>query len=168
MTHEEHTMPTLATIEKTNGTKIKKYEPFFEEPFAEFAALRRAMMRSFFDPLTVFEPSSLDFAPALNLYEKDGAYTLECALPGYRKEDIKVETSGDSVTISGSYAHEQAEEKAHYHRKEVRRGSFSRTIALPQEVDADKVAATLENGMLTVTLRTSKAIHSKSIPISAG
>ncbi len=160
-------MQTLATTKKNGGAHAAPANPLIDDFFGNIAAMRRAMMRSFFDPITLPE-MALDTMPAVNLYEKDGTYTLECAVPGYRKEDIKVDASGDVVTIGGSYERENSDEKAHYHRREVRRGSFTRSIALPQEIDPDKVTAKITDGMLTVTLRPSKAVRSKAIPVTAG
>ncbi len=48
----------------------------------------------------------------------------------------------------------------------MRQGSFTRTVALPQEVDPEQVAAKIENGMLKITLHPTKAIKSKTIPIT--
>lgn len=147
-------------VKKANGTT-----PAFEDPFTAFNAMRRAMMHSFFEPIVAPELAG-EMVPAINLYEKDGTYVVECALPGYKKDDITIEASGDTLTITGTYSSEKAEEKPHYHRREMRHGSFARTIALPQEVDAEKIAATFENGLLKVTLPAAKAIKAKSIPIT--
>jgi HSP20 family protein len=143
----------------------KKGEMLFEDPFATFGAMRRAMMRALLEPGFVPEPI-MESAPALDLYEKDGTYRIDCALPGYKKDDIRVEASGDAITIAGSYDREKSEEKANYHRREVRRGSFSRTVALPQEIDPNSITANFEDGMLKLTMQPTKAIKSKTIAIS--
>jgi HSP20 family protein len=153
-------MPTLAP-EKANGTSL---QPAYVDPFASFTTMRRAMVHSLLEPI-VARTFEIDIVPAVNLYEKGGFYTLECALPGYKKNDITVEANGDTVTISGSFSQEKTDEKQ-YHRRELRRGSFIRTVGLPQEIDSDKVTAIFENGILTVTLSPTKAVKAKSIPIS--
>jgi len=66
-----------------------------------------------------------------------------------------------------SYADEKTEEKQNYHRREVKHGSFSRTVGLPHEIDPNQVAASFENGMLKLTLHPTKAVERKKIPISA-
>jgi HSP20 family protein len=162
----------MATLTKTNGgakpATVSPLTEFYFEPFTALTNMRR-MMDSFFDtmslPQTAFGP--LNTQPQANVYEKDGAYTIECAVPGYKKDDITVEARGNEVTISGKYSEEKAEDQKQYRRREMRQGSFSRTIAFAEDVDADKVAAALENGMLKVTVHPIKATTAKNIPITA-
>jgi HSP20 family protein len=161
----------MATLTKANGGTKPTTSPlteFYFEPFTAFTNMRR-MMDSFFDtmslPQAAFGP--LTTQPNANVYEKDGAYTIECAVPGYKKDDITVEARGNEVTISGKYSEEKAEEQKQYRRREMRQGSFSRTIAFPEDIDSDKVAAALENGMLQVTVHPVKPATAKKIPITA-
>ena len=160
------------TPQKTNGGALaqrptvaaRPLRIFTRDPFRNFETMRQ-MMDSMFDAAALPELRN-ELEPAINLYEKDGAYTLECAVPGYKKEDITVEARGDEVMISGSYSQEKTEEKNHYHRQEIRGGSFSRTVALPQDVDPEQVAAKLENGILKIELHPTKAIKTKTIPVT--
>ncbi len=162
---------TTQITEKTNvapatpkhAVAARPFSLLAGDPFRSFDAMRQ-LMDSFFEGRT--PPQLGEIEPAINLYEKDGTYTLECALPGYKKEDITVEARGDQVTISGSFSQEKTENKNYYHRHELRQGSFTRTVALPQEVDPDQVAAKLENGMLKVTLHPTITIKSKTVPIT--
>ena len=163
---------TTQTPAKPNGAPATQQPPVAVHPLSLFARdpfrsleMMRQMMDSFFDSAT-FPGMRAELEPAVNLYEKDGTYTIECAVPGYKKDDITVEARGDQVTISGSYSQEQNEKKNEYHRRELRQGSFTRTIALPQEVDPEKVVAKLESGMLKITLQPMKAIKSKTIPVT--
>lgn len=151
----------------TTTTKDAKSAPALSDPFAAMREMRSAMLRSFFEPLALqrFDGES---KPAINLKEQDGTYYLECALPGYKKDDVSVELTGDTVSISGSYKEEKRDEQAHYHRRELRQGSFARTIELPDEIDVDKAGATFENGMLRLTLPASKTNAKKKIPIGGG
>jgi HSP20 family protein len=137
---------------------------FARDPFRNFEAMRQ-MMDPMFDTKLLPEFGT-EFEPAVNLYESDGAYTLECAVPGYSKDDIKVDARADRVTIAGSYSHEKSNRRNHYHRMEIRQGSFVRTVVLPQEIDTERIAAKLENGLLTIRLRPTKAIESKSVPVT--
>lgn len=153
----------LPASQKT-APAVRPFSLFAQDPFRSFESMRQ-MMDSLFEARG-FPGFATDLEPAINLFEKDGTYTVECALPGYKKDDITVEARGDQVTISGSYSQEKTEDKNRYHRHELRHGSFSRTIALPQEVDPDHVTANLENGMLKVTLQPTKTIASKKIPVT--
>ena len=164
----------MTTIEKTNGAKVvapAKPEPLFgdfifSEQFPAFDAMRRFMSTAsdFWFPQE-FRPRFWS-VPAVNLYEKNGDYMLECSVPGYEKEDLKIETSGDAVKISGTYSHEKSDKKPTFHRQEVQYGSFTRTIPLPQEIDPDKISAKLEKGVLKLTLHPLKAVAVKTIPIN--
>lgn len=103
--------------------------------------------------------------PALDLYEKDGKYVTELAVPGYKNSDINVEVNGNVLSISGKYDESTTKEDAKYHRREIRRGSFSRSISLPQELDANSVTANVERGILTVTAAPTKPMAAKKIPV---
>lgn len=148
--------------QKSNVT-ARPFSLFARDPFRNFETLRQ-MMDSLFEGAPLPDIGQMS-GPAINLYEKDGTYMIECAVPGYKKDDVKVEARGDQVVISGSYSQEQNEEKNQYHRRELRQGSFTRTVVLPQEVDPDRVTAKLEDGMLKIELHPTKAIKSKTIPV---
>ena len=162
----------IQTAGKPNGTSvvpkqavaIRPFSVFNRDPFRTFDGMRQ-LMDELFDA-RVSRELGTELEPAINVYEKDGDYTIECAVPGYKKDDITVEARGDEVTISGTYSEEKTDDKNHYHRHEMRQGSFSRTVALPQDVDPEHVAAKLENGMLKITLHPTKAIKSKTIPVT--
>jgi len=161
---------TTQLPERTNGSSAVQKPAqaptlFGREAGRNFEALRQWMDSFFGSP--AFPAVAFETEPAVNLYEKDGGYTLECAVPGYKKDDIAVEARGDQVTISGSYSQEKSEEKNQYHRREWRKGSFLRNVLLPQEIDPEQVSAKLENGMLTVSLRPTKVLKSKTIPIAS-
>jgi HSP20 family protein len=129
-------------------------------------ALLDQMFDSFFDwrlPATRFS-----YAPApLDLYEKDGKYVVEMSVPGFEAKDINVEVSGGSVSISGEHKAELERKDARYHRREMRRGSFARTIVLPQDLDANAVTAKIDKGILTVELTPLKPIAPKKISVSS-
>ena len=127
---------TTQTTAKANGVPVVQKElPANRllrrfDPFWGFEMMRE-MMESLFDPMTTLPDWANALGAAVNLYETDGVYMLECAVPGYAKDDITVEARGDHVVVSGAYSHEKSEVKKHFHRKEIRQGSFTRTIALP-------------------------------------
>lgn len=77
---------------------------------------------------------------------------MRAEVPGVKKEDLDVSTTDNTVTIKGSTRHEEKEEKGDYYRSEITRGSFSRTVALPSEVDSAKAKARYKDGILELTL----------------
>lgn len=158
---------------KANGGSAVSTPPpareFLWEPFPTISNMRR-LMDSFFD--TTWVPrgafGSFETMPQTNVYEKDGTYTIECALPGYKKDDVTVETKGNEVTITGKFAEEKAEEEKQYRRRELRRGSFTRTVDFPQEIDRERVTAVLENGLLKVEVHPLEKVEGKKVPVTGG
>jgi HSP20 family protein len=109
------------------------------------------------------------FTPSVDVSEDDKQVKVTAELPGMDEKDIDVSLSKDSLTIKGEKKEEKEEKKKDYYRMERSYGSFSRTIALPVEVDTDKVRAEFRKGILTVTMpKTSKAIEeTKKISVKA-
>lgn len=103
--------------------------------------------------------------PPMDLYEKDGKYVLELAVPGYDSKEIHAEVNAGTVTVTGSHAETAEKKDAKFYRKEIRKGTFTRTVTLPQDIDADKVDAKVEKGLLTLTLAPFKPIAAKKIAI---
>lgn len=91
------------------------------------------------------------FTPAMNVWEDEGRYILEADVPGFRMTDIEVSVLGDEVTIKGARK-SSTSETATLLRRERRDGEFERTFTLPKVVASDKVEATLNDGVLLVTL----------------
>ena len=108
------------------------------------------------------------FQPALNIYTDKGNLVLEAALPGVEKKDIHIHATRDSISLSGEYRKETREDKDKYYHSEIRQGSFQRKVALPAEVQSEKVSATLNDGILRVTmpLVDSAALLGVQVPVS--
>lgn len=107
--------------------------------------------------------AALTAAPALDMYEKNGKYMLDLAVPGYEPSEINIEVNGNTVTISGTHTETGEKKDAKYHRREIRKGSFMRVVTLPQDIDVNNVEATVEKGVLTVSLTPLKPIEPKKI-----
>jgi HSP20 family protein len=129
-------------------------------------ALLDRMFDSMFDWQLPARRVSYTVAP-LDLYEKDGKYVLEMATPGFDPKEINVEVSGATVTVSGEHTQKTEKKNARYHRREMRQGSFSRSVTLPQDLDANAVSATIERGVLKVELTPSKPIAPKKIEVKS-
>ncbi len=129
-------------------------------------ALLDQMFDSFFDmqwPATRYQ----NVLAPLDLYEKDGKYVLEMATPGYDPSEINVEVDGGTVTVSGQHVEKSEKKDVKYHRREMRRGSFSRSVTLPQDLDAESVSATIEKGVLKVLLTPARPIAPKKIEVKS-
>jgi len=92
------------------------------------------------------------FSPKVDVTDNDKDITVRAELPGIDEKDIEVSHNKNTLTIRGDKKVDKEQEGKAYYRMERAYGSFSRTIALPVEVDADKIEAQLKKGVLTVTL----------------
>jgi len=90
--------------------------------------------------------------PRVDVIERDDEVVVKAELPGVRKEDVEVSLTDNSVCIKGSTSHEEKQEKGDYYRREMSRGEFARTVALPSEVDGDKAKARFADGVLEVVV----------------
>jgi HSP20 family protein len=103
--------------------------------------------------------------PALNTWaDADNAW-VEAELPGLGMEDVEVLVHGGEVTIAGERKLGEPQNGASWHRRERSHGRFSRTLTLPWDVDADKVRATLRDGVLTVQLPKAEAAKPRKVAI---
>jgi len=102
--------------------------------------------------------------PALNVWEDDQSLFVETELPGLTMTDVEVTVMGNELTIKGERK-EQPVEGATYHRRERSGGTFARTMKLPVQIDANRVTATLKDGVLTVTLPKAEAAKPRKIEV---
>jgi HSP20 family protein len=104
--------------------------------------------------------------PLTNLTEDRDKYYVRAELPGVKGDELEIQITGKNLAISGERKIAVAEEGARYHRREREAGTFSRMIALPGEVDTDKVEANLENGVLTIVVSKAEIAKPKQISVS--
>jgi HSP20 family protein len=105
--------------------------------------------------------------PAVNVWEDGDAVLIEAELPGLDLKDLEIYvTGGNQLTLKGDRK-PAVPEKLTWHRQERTFGPFSRVLTLPFPVDADKVEARFENGVLTVRLAKHESAKPRKIPIQA-
>ena len=102
--------------------------------------------------------------PAVNVWENDEGFCAEAEIPGVKMEDIEITVSGNEVTVKG-HREPLGEEGLTYHRQERGFGEFARTIALPADVDTEKVSATLRDGVLTIIMPKAEAAKMRKIEV---
>ena len=102
--------------------------------------------------------------PLVNLTETQDAYIIRAEIPGVSPDKLDIQTMGRNLTISGERQIE-VDPNAKYHRREREGGRFSRAIALPGDIDRDKVNASLKNGVLELTIPKSQAAKPRKIEI---
>jgi len=127
-------------------TLLRTYHPAFSMP---------NLVNKFFnmDPAEFFGNDNLNFSlPAINVSETDDAYRIELAAPGLTKKDFKVNLDNDLLTIEATNENEKVDKTDNYVRKEFDFTSFKRSFTIPEDVDAEKLNAVYENGILNLTL----------------
>jgi HSP20 family protein len=90
--------------------------------------------------------------PAVNIKEDEKKYTLELAVPGIDRKDLKIDINEDVLTISSESSNEKEENKDGYKRKEFSFASFCRSFYIPENVNRDSIEANYKDGILTVGL----------------
>ncbi len=103
--------------------------------------------------------------PRVDIIDRDNDIVVKAEVPGVKKEDLDVSITDTTVTIKGSSSHEEKEEKGNYYRCEISRGTFSRTVALPSNVDTEKAKAVFNDGILELTIPKVEKAKRKSITV---
>jgi HSP20 family protein len=92
------------------------------------------------------------WAPSIEMYEREDGFILRAELPGVSSQDIDISMVGDALTIKGERRPPEEVKEEEYQCSEMCYGSFSRSITMPTSVDASKVEATYQNGVLELRL----------------
>lgn len=102
--------------------------------------------------------------PAVNVWEEGDNLFAEAEVPGLSMEDIEVLVVNNELTIKGN-RRAAADDNPNYHRRERGVGEFCRTLSLPVDIDANKVEATLKNGVLTIRLPKAESARPRKINV---
>ena len=102
--------------------------------------------------------------PAVNVWEDNENLFVEAEVPGVKPEDLDVTVVGDELTLKGQRP-EEAETEGAFHRRERGVGSFTRIVRLSSEVDADRVNASLNDGVLLLTLPKAESAKPRKIKV---
>jgi HSP20 family protein len=107
--------------------------------------------------------------PSLDLSETNGNFEVKIDVPGMTAEEIDIEVTGDTLTITGKHEEEKAEEdkEKKYHRVERRCGSFQRRVALPCPVKDSEVTAEYQDGVITIQLPKTEEAKSHRVAIKS-
>lgn len=100
--------------------------------------------------------------PAVNIAEGKDAYLVSLVAPGFKKDDFKVHTNGNMLTISCEKEENKEKKEEKFTRKEYNFSSFSRSFTLPEDVNRDKIEARYEDGLLKITLPYNKGVKKDS------
>jgi len=153
-------------IERWRPWALRALRPFREIEETERwmdEALRRGVSAVWWRAPTV----EMAWLPSLEMYEKPDKFVVRVELPGMKKEEIDVHVVGDTLTISGERKVSTEVKDEEYRRCELCYGSFSRSITLPAGVNAAKVDASFENGVLEITLPKAVEVKPKKVQVKS-
>ena len=105
--------------------------------------------------------------PAMDVYETEDKLVVTVELPGLSAEDVEVSVEDSTLTVSGTREFTNEVNEEHYHRIERRYGAFSRAVTLPPQVDAGKVDARFDAGVLTIEVAKAEKAKPKKIQVKA-
>src|SRR3954453_1361240 len=125
------------------------------DPARELDSLQSDMNRlfdRFFDTRSNGNGGSRRWIPAMDLAETEDHLVLRGDLPGLTEDDIEIEIKDSVLTVSGERKTENEAKREGYHRVERAFGTFSRSLTLPQGIDADRIEAAFDKGVLEVRI----------------
>ena len=124
------------------------------------------MFDSFFRGDVFDQESTLSaWSPAVDIAERDDDYVVKVELPGVTKDDVKITTQDNIITIRGEKKQEKESKSANYHRVERAYGSFHRSFTLPGTVKEDKIEASFKDGTLAITLPKAEEAKPRTIEV---
>jgi HSP20 family protein len=144
------------------------------EPVREIQTVQNEMNRlfnTFFDAPTPGNGGATTlrrWIPAMDVVETDDHFVLRADLPGMSENDVKIELEDNVLTISGERKTEHEQRNEGYYRVERASGSFSRSLTLPEGVDANGIQAKFESGVLEVRIPKPDQHKPRKVQISVG
>ncbi|MFH1610845.1 MAG: Hsp20/alpha crystallin family protein [Patescibacteria group bacterium] len=106
-----------------------------------------------------------NFTPAMDIWQDEENIYAECPLAGVDPKNVEVSVENDILTVQGKTEQKSEVEEKEYYRKEVRFGSFHRSVALPAAVNNERVSAEFEKGVLKITLPKEDRVKPKKIDV---
>ena len=139
-------------------------------PLRGFADLQRDLDRLFEDLVSPASSggkswSDSSFVPRAEVHEDEGHYLMSFDLPGIKRDDIRIDVVDGQLTVSGERRHETESRKEGRFFTEREYGRFQRAFTLPPGVNADKVEASYEDGVLRIAVPKAESARPKQIPI---
>ena len=134
-----------------------KWTPFFSE-FDDMEETMNSM-------LPTVRGKQLGFTPAIDMYEDKDNIIVETQLGGINPENVDISIENNILCLKGESEKKSEVDDKNYYRKEIRRGSFYRSISLPTKVDGESAKAINEDGILRITIPKVSEVKPKTIRI---
>jgi len=138
------------------------------DPVKEMVSMRDVMDRAFENFFSRSPENYQGYGTFdVNMFQTDDEVIIKASVPGVKPEDIHISISGDTLTIRGETKDEEEVKDSNYHIKEIKFGSFSRSILLPCLVLAEKSNAEFKDGILKLNLQKAEEVQPKTITVKA-
>jgi HSP20 family protein len=141
------------------------------DPYREMQTLQDRLSRVFGNPgrgEREEEMSLSAWVPPVDIAEEKDRIVITAELPGFREDEISIQTENGMLTISGERKFEREKGGRNYHRVERAYGHFLRTFSLPNNVDRERIQATFQNGLLQIELPKREDARPRQIRVSGG
>ena len=142
------------------------------EPYRELRGLQDRMNRMFGESHREIARTGDDewalggsWAPAVDIFEKDGNIVLTAELPGIETKDVDIKVENNVLTLQGERKFDKELQKDNFHRVERAYGAFTRSFTLPNVVDTEKIKAEFKDGVLKLTLPKREEAKAKQIHV---
>jgi HSP20 family protein len=138
------------------------------DPFRDLLNLQNEMTRVFGRAYgEEGEGIRASWAPPIDIYETHEAYRVVAELPGFSPDQVDVTVNEGTLTIKGERKFYDEVNEENFHRVERRFGAFQRIVSLPQQVESDKVEASFDKGVLTVSIPKAERAKPHRVEIKA-
>ncbi len=139
------------------------------DPFREMMAFRSAF-DNLFDRSFPFSGWDEDIPSQfpLDVAENEDGFEVKAVLPGINPDDLEVTFRNNTLTIRGETTQNEEKEGTRYHMRERRYGSFTRSVTIPTNINAEDIEASYDAGILTLRLPKTDDVKPKRIPINTG
>ncbi len=172
-------MATKSETKSGKNTDLTRPNPenFFPTDFNSFADIDR-LFNEYFDRnfLRSLRPNLTRMSdlwgtyemrsPNMDIIDRDNEILVRAELPGVDKKDLDISVMDNILVLKGNSSYESKKEKDEYFSAEIKKGSFSRTITLPANVDTAKIKANFNNGLLELSIPKTSKSKKKSIKVS--
>ncbi|TMI84114.1 MAG: Hsp20/alpha crystallin family protein [Bacillati bacterium ANGP1] len=137
-------------------------------PFDGVGTLERSMDRmldEFFSLRPARDLAALEREPAVEMFETEQDVVVRAEMPNVDPKNVDVTVTDGAITLRGQTKHEEEQKGRNYYRRELRSGSFTRTLPLPTEVKSAEAKATYKDGMLEVKIPKSERVRPTSVKV---
>jgi HSP20 family protein len=152
--------------ERRSASTPERWEPLSE--LEQMTERMRRMLDESFGGFGLSSPRLMEetsWSPMVDIEERDDAYVIEAELPGVKRQDVNIELVGNELAITGEI--KERERKGAVRRRTRRTGRFEYRVTLPNQVDAEKIEAGLDQGVLTVRVPKSEREQRRKIEIKS-